>query len=65
MSAADPSDEIRGRFSVVIGRLELIAHSTGPLDRDAILSAITLLEHEVSFVMAAVNRLPTKGGSRP
>jgi hypothetical protein len=65
MSAADPSDEIRGRLAVVIGRLELIAHSTGPLDRDAVMSAITLLEHEISFVMVAVNRLPTKGGSTP
>jgi hypothetical protein len=39
MSDADPSDEIRGRLAVVIGRLELIAHSTGPLDRDAVMSA--------------------------
>ena len=65
MSAADPSDEIRGRLAVVIGRLELIAHTVGPIDRDAILSAVTLVEHEVSFILAAVGRLPAKGGSTP
>jgi hypothetical protein len=57
----DPSNEIRGRLSAVISRLQVLAHSTGPLVADDVTSALTLVEHEVSHIMAAVARLP-KGG---
>jgi hypothetical protein len=47
-------------MAAIIARLEVISQSTGELDPDAVLSALTLVEHEVSHIMAAVGRLPKR-----
>ena len=56
--SSDPSDEIRGRFSAVIARLEPLAHSTGTLDANNVRTAIVVAEHEIGMVVAALKRLP-------
>jgi len=54
----DSSDEIRGRLSAIIARLEPLAHSTGSLDADDERSAVVIIEHEVRLIIAALKRLP-------
>jgi hypothetical protein len=61
----DPSDEIRARLSSIIARLSPLAHGTGTLDANNIRTAIVVIEHEVSLIMAALRRLPTAGGQQP
>jgi hypothetical protein len=56
---ADSSDEIRGRLSAVIARLEPLAHSTGSLDADDVRAGLMVAEHEVGLIIAALKRLPT------
>jgi hypothetical protein len=56
---ANSSDEIRGRLSAIIARLEPLAHSTGALDADDVRAALVILEHEAGLIIAALKRLPT------
>jgi len=58
MNAGNPSDEVRGRMAAVIARLETISQSTGDLDRDEVIGALVLVEHEISHIRAVVGRLP-------
>jgi hypothetical protein len=54
----DSSDEIRGRLSAIIARLEPLAHSTGSLDADDVRSAVVIIKHEVRLIIAGLKRLP-------
>jgi hypothetical protein len=58
--STDPSDEIRGRLSAVIARLQPLAHGTGPLDANDLRTAIVVIEHEVALIVSALKRLPSQ-----
>jgi hypothetical protein len=58
--STDSTDEIRARLSSIVARLGPLAHGHGPLDANDIRTAIVVIEHEVSLIMAALKRLPTK-----
>jgi len=57
--STDSADEIRSRMSAIIARLSPLAHGTGPLDANDVRTAIVVIEHEVSLILAALKRLPT------
>jgi hypothetical protein len=56
----DSSDEVRGRLSAIVARLSPLAHSIGPLDANDIRTAVVVVEHELSLIIAALKRLPSK-----
>ena len=56
----DPTDEIRARLSSIVARLSPLAHGTGALDANDIRTAIVVVEHEVSLILNALKRLPSK-----
>jgi hypothetical protein len=56
----DPSDEIRSRCAAAVARLSRIAQSTGLLDHDEVLSAITVVEHEIALAVSALKRLRSR-----
>ena len=56
----DSTDEIRGRLSAIVARLTPLATGTSPLDANEVRTAIVVMEHEVSLILGALKRLPTK-----
>jgi hypothetical protein len=56
----DPSNEIRGRFSAIVARLTPLATGVGTLDAGAVHAALVVVEHEVSQILAALKRLPSR-----